>query len=392
MVFGIVKDLFGVFIQSFRLIALFLKEESYGNAACSGSLANQQKKGNGCFRVRIGMSAFAALTIIPLGLVFLFLFHSQQARIFLVIYMGCVIPVALLLVPSDLLDREEYAAVLDKGRDHLDQDDMPDPSIAQEEVHRGKGPLKVAGQIVCFDSLAILIAFAINLNATYDAQEWLGMLYVVIIFALLITILHLHKNDGNMMATIACEMAIIGLCMVAVDDVISHLANYAYPSMLTYVGEIVAWLGAFLLLTSIPIPGGWLDRKVYAPLSLQYWRHVLVENLASSKGIDWDTPVTEWSKDSKEFLKAHVETNRGKRISLNVVSAVVIGLGGVWPQWKKIAVTLFPESDTAVATLLFIIVFAIMQGFRSYYWRHLEAMYRQLKSTQIDDEVPVTAA
>ena len=211
------------------------------------------------------------------------------------------------------------------------------------------------------------------------------MLYVVIIFALLITILHLHKNDGNMMATIACEMAIVGLCMVAVDDVVSHLASYAYPSMLTYVGEIVAWLGAFLLLTSIPIPGGWLDRKVYAPLSLQYWRHVLVENLASSKGVDWDAPVTEWSKDSKEFLKAHVETNRGRRISLNVVSAVVIGLGGVWPQWKKIAVTLFPESDTAVATLLFIIVFAIMQGFRSYYWRHLEAMYRQLKSTQIDD-------
>ena len=38
-----------------------------------------------------------------------------------------------------------------------------------------------------------------------------------------------------------------------------------------------------------------------------------------------------------------------------------------------------------VYALLFIIVFAIMQGFRSYYWRHLEAMYRQLKSTQIDD-------
>lgn len=256
MVFGIVKDLFGVFIQNFRLIALFLKEESYGNATCSGNRANPQKKGNGCFRVRIGMSAFAALTIIPLGLVFLFLFHSQQAQIFLVIYMVCVIPVALLLVPSDLLDREEYAAVLDKGRDHLDQNDMPDPSIAQEEVHRGKGPLKVAGQIVCFDFLAILIAFAINLNATYDAPEWLGMLYVVIIFALLITILHLHKNDGNMMATIACEMAIVGLCMVAVGDVVSHLASYAYPSMLTYIGEIVAWLGAFLLLTSIPIPGG----------------------------------------------------------------------------------------------------------------------------------------
>lgn len=29
--------------------------------------------------------------------------------------------------------------------------------------------------------------------------------------------------------------------------------------------------------------------------------------------------------------------------------------------------------------LLFIIMVVIMQEFRSYYWRHLEAMYRQLK-------------
>lgn len=87
----------------------------------------------------------------------------------------------------------------------------------------------------------------------------------------------------------------------------------------------------------------------------------------------------EWNEDSQKFLKAHVESNRSRHVSLNVISAAVAGLSGVWPQCKTVVTAFFPEPDVTVAMLLFIIVVVTMQEFCSYYWCHLEAMYRQLK-------------
>lgn len=383
MIPAIVKDLFNIFVQSLKLNLLFFQEKNYenepNNANHEESNQESQEQGRKLYRrVCIGLISFIVAAVIA-SLCLGFIFQSWQVTIFLVVYLIVVMPAALLLIPPKLLCRKEYKAILDRGKNGLDHNNMPDPSIAQKEYHCWRSTCKVAAYIILFISLEFLLTCLIGLKATNTASEWFGMLYITIVFVLLFVALHLRKSDSNLLATVACEMILIGLCVMAVDIIISHIAHSTDSSILTYIGEIVTWLGIFLLLTSVPIPGGWLDKNVYAPLSLQYWRHVLAENLTSAEGVDWDKPVMEWNEASKEFLKTHVESNRSRHVSLNVISAAVVGLGSVWPQCKTVITAFFPESDVTVAMLLFIIVVVIMQEFRSYYWRHLEVMYRQLK-------------
>ena len=196
MIPAIVKDLFNIFVQSLKLNLLFFQEKNYenepNNANHEESNQESQEQGRKLYRrVCIGLISFIVAAVIA-SLCLGFIFQSWQVTIFLVVYLIVVMPTALLLIPPKLLCRKEYKAILDRGKNGLDHNNIPDPSIAQKEYHCWRSTFKVAAYIILFISLEFLLTCLIGLKATNTASEWFGMLYITIVFVLLFVALHVR--------------------------------------------------------------------------------------------------------------------------------------------------------------------------------------------------------